>query len=34
MGVCDTDFFLATGGSPTPMICGINTGQHSQLKKF
>ena len=28
MGVCDTDFFLATGGSPTPMICGLNTGQH------
>ena len=30
MGVCDTDFFLATGGSPTPMICGTNTGQHSE----
>ena len=27
-GQCSTDFFLATGGSPVPQLCGLNTGQH------
>ena len=27
-GQCSTDFFLATGGSPVPQLCGINTDQH------
>ena len=29
-GQCVTDFFLVTGGSPVPTICGLNTGQHSK----
>ena len=31
-GICASDFFLATGGSPVPQICGTNTGHHSKLK--
>eukprot|EP00093_Oithona_nana_P004803 04803.XXX_226673_223125_1 [CDS] Oithona nana genome sequencing. len=27
-GQCSTDFFLVTGGSPVPTLCGTNTGQH------
>ena len=27
-GQCSTDFFLATGGSPVPQLCGLNTDQH------
>lgn len=27
-GECLTDFFLVTGGSAVPQICGINDGQH------
>ena len=27
-GQCSTDFFLATGGSPVPQLCGTNTNQH------
>ena len=27
-GQCSTDFFLATGGSPVPQLCGTNSGQH------
>ena len=29
-GQCNTDFFLVTGGSPVPTLCGVNTGQHSE----
>ena len=29
-GQCVTDFFLVTGGSPVPTICGLNSGQHSK----
>ena len=29
-GQCVTDFFLVTGGSPVPTICGLNTGQHGK----
>ena len=29
-GQCVTDFFLVTGGSPVPSICGLNTGQHGK----
>ncbi len=27
-GECNTDFFLVTGGSHVPPLCGLNTGQH------
>ena len=30
-GQCSTDFFLVTGGSPVPTLCGTNTGQHSKI---
>ena len=30
-GQCSTDFFLATGGSPVPQLCGLNTGQHRNI---
>ena len=30
-GQCTTDFFLVTGGSPVPTLCGTNTGQHSKI---
>lgn len=29
--ICNTDQFLVSGGSPTPIICGISTGEHSKL---
>ena len=29
-GQCSTDFFLATGGSPVPQLCGLNTDQHGK----
>ncbi|XP_023322162.1 uncharacterized protein LOC111696693 [Eurytemora carolleeae] len=27
-GECSDEFFLVTGGSPVPPICGLNSGQH------
>lgn len=27
--LCTTDQFLVSGSTPVPMICGINTGNHS-----
>ncbi len=32
-GECATDFFLATGGSPVPQLCGLNTGHHGKSIK-
>ncbi len=29
-GVCETDFFLVTGGTQVPQLCGLNTGQHRE----
>jgi hypothetical protein len=33
-GQCSTDFFLATGGSPVPQLCGLNTGQHCKISQI
>ena len=33
-GQCSTDFFLVTGGSPVPTLCGTNTGQHGDNQLF
>ncbi len=33
-GDCQTDFFLVTGGSQVPQICGLNSGQHSERRKL
>jgi hypothetical protein len=30
-GQCATDFFIVTGGSPVPQLCGTNTGQHGKF---
>ena len=30
-GQCNTDFFLITGGSPVPTLCGLNDGQHGMI---
>ena len=30
-GECLTDFFLVTGGSAVPQICGTNDGQHRKF---
>lgn len=30
--ICNSDQFLVAGGSPAPIICGVNNGQHSKCK--
>lgn len=30
-GECETDFFLVTGGTAVPQLCGLNSGQHREF---
>lgn len=29
--VCNNDQFIVSGGAPVPIICGLNSGNHSKL---
>ena len=31
-GVCEDDFFLVTGGTVVPPLCGSNSGEHSKFQ--